>query len=118
MLGGGMRQVGIIAAAGIISLEQMTKRLADDHIRARKLADGLRRVKGISVDDGSPYSNMVYLNLASDVKVDAAKIIDIASKQGVLLDCENARRFRLVTHYWVDDKAVDKVIQVFKTAME
>ena len=118
MLGGGMRQVGIIAAAGIISLEQMTKRLADDHVRARKLADGLRNVKGVLVDEGSPYSNMVYLNLASDVKVDAAKIIDIASKQGVLLDCENARRFRLVTHYWVDDKAVDKVIQVFKTAMD
>lgn len=118
MLGGGMRQVGILAAAGIISLEKMTTRLADDHVRARKLADGLRQVKGISVDDGSPYSNMVYLNLASDVKVDAAKVIDIASKQNVLLDCENARRFRLVTHYWVDDKAVDKVIQVFKTAME
>lgn len=118
MLGGGMRQVGVLAAAGIISLEKMTTRLADDHARARKLADGLRNVKGVLVDDSSPYSNMVYLNLASDVKVDAAKIIDSALKQGVLLDCENARRFRLVTHYWVDDKAVDKVIQVFKTAME
>ena len=118
MLGGGMRQVGVLAAAGIISLEKMTTRLADDHARARKLADGLRKVKGVFVDEGSPYSNMVYLNLASDVKVDAAKIIDSALKQGVLLDCENARRFRLVTHYWVDDKAVDKVIQVFKTAME
>lgn len=118
MLGGGMRQVGVLAAAGIISLEKMTTRLADDHARARKLADGLRNVKGVLVDEGSPYSNMVYLNLASDVKVDAAKIIDSALKQGVLLDCENARRFRLVTHYWVDDKAVDKVIQVFKTTME
>ena len=118
MLGGGMRQVGVLAAAGIISLEKMTTRLADDHARARKLADGLRKVKGVLVDEGSPYSNMVYLNLASDMKVDAAKIIDSALKQGVLLDCENARRFRLVTHYWVDDKAVDKVIQVFKTAME
>ena len=78
----------------------------------------LRRSRGLLVDEGSPYSNMVYLNLVSDAKVDAAKIIDIASKQNVLLDCENARRFRLVTHYWVDDKAVDKVIQVFKTAME
>ena len=65
-----MRQVGIIAAAGIISLEKMTKRLADDHTRARKLADGLRQVKGILVDEGSPYTNMVYLNLASDVKFD------------------------------------------------
>ena len=117
MLGGGMRQVGIIAAAGIISLEKMTKRLADDHARARKLANGLRQVKGISVDEGSPYSNMVYLNLASDVNINTATIIDSALKQGVLLDCENARRFRLVTHYWVDDKAVDKVIQAFTTAL-
>jgi threonine aldolase len=117
MLGGGMRQVGILAAAGIISLEKMTKRLADDHIRARKLADGLRKVKGILVDDGSPYSNMVYLNLASDVKIDTAAIISTASKQGILLDSENARRIRLVTHYWVDDNAVDNVIRAFATAL-
>jgi threonine aldolase len=113
MLGGGMRQVGIVAAAGIISLESMTKRLADDHIRARKLAAGLRQIKGIVVDDGSPYSNMVYLNLADDVKIDSRAIINMASKQGILLDSENARRFRLVTHYWVDDNAVDKVIKAF-----
>jgi threonine aldolase len=117
MLGGGMRQVGVLAAAGIISVEKMTKRLSDDHARARKLADNLRNVKGILVDEGSPYSNMVYLNLANDVKVDAAAIISSAAKQGVLLDCESPRRFRLVTHYWVDDKAVDKVIQVFSTAL-
>ncbi len=117
MLGGGMRQVGIVAAAGIISLEKMTKRLADDHTRARKLADGLRRVKGVVVDDGSPYSNMVYLNLADDVKIDSATIIVKALTQGILLDAENARRFRLVTHYWVDDKAVDKVIQAFADAV-
>jgi acetylornithine/succinyldiaminopimelate/putrescine aminotransferase len=60
---------------------------------------------------------MVYLNLANDVKMDAAAIIAAAAKQGVLLDCENPRRFRLVTHYWVDDNAVDKVIQVFSTAL-
>jgi len=117
MLGGGMRQVGIIAAAGIISLEKMTKRLADDHIRARKLADGLRKVKGVVVDDGSPYSNMVYLKLAGDVKIDTAAVITAALKQGVLLDSENARRIRLVTHYWVSDDAIDKVIKVFETVL-
>ena len=61
MLGGGMRQVGILAAAGIISLEKMTKQLGEDHLRAQKLADGLRRVDGFVVDAGSPYTNMVYL---------------------------------------------------------
>jgi threonine aldolase len=117
MLGGGMRQVGIIAAAGIISLEKMTRRLAEDHIRARKLADGLRQVKGVMVDEGSPYSNMVYLDLAADVKIDTAVIGAAALKQGVLLDSENARRIRLVTHYWVTDDAIDKVIKVFETVL-
>ncbi len=117
MLGGGMRQVGILAAAGIISLEKMTRRLSDDHTRARKLADGLRKVQGVLVDEGSPFSNMVYLNLANDVKMDTAEIIVSAAKQGILLDCESPRRIRLVTHYWVDDTAVDKVIEAFSTAL-
>src|SRR3990172_12528597 len=64
MVGGGMRQVGILAAAGIISLERMTKRLGEDHARAKKMADGLSQVKGLVVDAGSPYTNMVYLNLS------------------------------------------------------
>jgi len=117
MLGGGMRQVGIVAAAGIISLEKMTKRLTDDHARARRLADGLRKVQGVLVDEGSPFSNMVYLNLANDVKMDTAEITASAAKQGILLDCESPRRIRLVTHYWVDDTAVDKAIQAFSDAL-
>jgi threonine aldolase len=117
MLGGGMRQVGIVAAAGIISLEKMTKRLADDHARARKLADGLRKLKGIVVDEGSPYSNMVYLNLSDDLKIDTKKIIENILVYGVLLDSENPRRFRLVTHYWVDDDAVAKVVKAFEAVL-
>ncbi|MEP6894994.1 MAG: low-specificity L-threonine aldolase [Chloroflexota bacterium] len=117
MLGGGMRQVGIVAAAGIISLEKMTKRLADDHIRARKLADGLRKLKGIVVDEGSPYSNMIYLNLSDDVKVDTKTIVENILAHEVLLDAENSRRFRLVTHYLVDDDAVDKVVKAFDAVL-
>ena len=117
MLGGGMRQVGIVAAAGIISLEKMTKRLADDHTRARKLADGLRQVKGILVDEGSPYSNMVYFNLTNDVRIDSKIITERMLKFGVLVDAENARRFRLVTHYWVDDSSVDKTIMAFESVL-
>ncbi len=117
MLGGGMRQVGVVAAAGIISLEKMTKRLADDHTCARKLADGLRKLKGIDVDEGSPYSNMVYLNLDNDLQIDTRVIIEKILKFGVLLDSENVRRFRLVTHYWVDDAAVDKVIKAFEAVL-
>lgn len=114
MLGGGMRQVGIIAAAGIISLERMVNRLADDHIRAKKLADGLRHVKGLAVDEGSPYSNMVYMNLTDDVEIDSRQICERARRLGILLDAEGPRRFRLVTHYWIDDDAVNKTITAFR----
>lgn len=114
MLGGGMRQVGVVAAAGIISLEKMVNRLGDDHVRARRLADGLRQVKGVMVDEGSPYSNMVYLNLSENAKVDSKQICDLARNMGILLDADSSRRFRLVTHYWIDDHAVEKTISAFQ----
>jgi threonine aldolase len=117
MLGGGMRQVGVIAAAGIISLEKMTRRLNDDHARAKKLADGLRRVNGLVVDANSPYTNMVYLNLSEDTALDAQQVTEKMKDLGVLVDPENARRFRLVTHYWIDDEAVDKAVSAFQEAL-
>lgn len=117
MLGGGMRQAGIIAAAGLISLERMTKRLAEDHAQAKKLADGLRQVKGLTVDTNSPYTNMVYLNLSEDVSLNTQQITQQMKNFGVLVDPENARRFRLVTHYWIDDAAVEKTISAFHKAL-
>ena len=64
MLGGGMRQAGIIAAAGIYALEHMVDRLADDHATARQLADGLRRVPGIELEQPAPPTNIVFWRLA------------------------------------------------------
>lgn len=117
MLGGGMRQAGILAAAGLISLERMTKRLGEDHTRAKKLADGLRRVNGLRVDAGSPSTNMVYLNLSEDVLVSAQQVTQKMKDHGVLVDPENARRFRLVTHYWIDDEAVEKTVAAFAKSL-
>ncbi|HSB03375.1 MAG TPA: low-specificity L-threonine aldolase [Anaerolineales bacterium] len=117
MLGGGMRQVGILAAAGIISLEKMTKRLAEDHTRAKKMAAGLRQVKGLVVDAGSPHTNMVYLNLIKDLPVDAGQVMEKMKKLGVLVDAESTRRFRLVTHYWIDDEAVQKTVSAFEKSL-
>jgi len=117
MLGGGMRQAGIVAAAGIISLEKMTKRLAEDHSRAKKMADGLKQIEGLIVDAGSPHTNMIYLNLSEAVSIDAQQVTKKMKSLGVLVDPENARRFRLVTHYWIDDKAVEKTISAFQNAL-
>ena len=117
MLGGGMRQVGVIAAAGIISLEKMTKRLGDDHARAKKLADGLRHVPGLVVDAGSPYTNMVYMNLSADAKLNSSQIVEQMKTRGILLDAENTQRFRLVTHYWIDEQGVEKTVQSFREVL-
>jgi threonine aldolase len=117
MLGGGMRQVGVLAAAGLISLNKMTKRLGEDHARAKILADGLRQIKGLEVDAGSPSTNMVYLNLSDSVKINSSQVVERALKLGVVLDAENARRFRLVTHYWVDDAGVERAVSAFREAL-
>jgi len=117
MLGGGMRQAGVLAAAGIISLERMTKRLHVDHARAKKLADGLRQVRGLVVDQNSPHTNMVYLNLSDEIRSDAQVITRKMKDSGILVDPENARRFRLVTHYWIDDAAVEKTVAAFQNAL-
>jgi threonine aldolase len=117
MLGGGMRQVGVVAAAGIISLEKMTKRLHEDHARAKKLADGLRQVKGLIVDRGSPFTNMVYLNLRDDAETNAQKVMGKMKEAGILVEPESACRFRLVTHYLIDDLAVEKTVTAFEKAL-
>ena len=117
MLGGGMRQVGVVAAAGIISLEKMTRRLSEDHARARKLADGLRQIKGLVVDPQSPHTNMVYLNLSEEVSMSAHQVTQKMKDHGVLVDPENTRRFRLVTHYWIDDSAVEKTVSAFQNEL-
>ena len=112
-----MRQVGVLAAAGIISLQKMIERLADDHARAKKLADGLRQVKGVVVDAGSPSTNMVYFNLGEDVRQSAPQVAEKLMKWGVLVGPEDERRFRLVTHYWIDDAGVGKVVQAFREVL-
>lgn len=117
MLGGGMRQVGIIAAAGILSLENMTSRLAEDHERAKKIAEGLRQIKGIVVDEDSPYTNMIFLEISENISVSMQQIAESMKVLGVLIDAEGSRRLRLVTHYWIDDEGVEKSISAFKKAL-
>jgi threonine aldolase len=116
MLGGGMRQAGVLAAACIISLESMIERLDDDHTRARKLAEGLSSIPGIQVDPGSPATNMVYFNLAEGLP-DAGELTMRLKRHGILVDPDGPGRFRLVTHYWIDDQGVEKAVTGFREAL-
>jgi threonine aldolase len=119
MVGGGMRQVGVLAAAGLISLERMTGRLGQDHTRAAKLAEGLRQIAGLDLDATEGAStNMVYFNLGDEVRLSVNQIIEEMKKRGVLVDWAGPRRFRLVTHYWVDDAGVEKTLQAFADVLK
>jgi threonine aldolase len=117
-LGGGMRQAGVLAAAGIVSLETMIDRLAEDHQRASDLAAGLSRIPGICLDPGTPHTNMVFFSLEDALPVSAAELAEKLKSKGLLVGVTAERRFRLVTHYMIDDQAIDQALKVFKEVVE
>jgi len=114
MVGGGLHQAGVLAAAGIVGLETLVERLAKDHASARLLVDGLGCIPGIELDPHTPQTNMVYFNLAPGVKLSAAQVTEAMRLRGTLLDWESPRRFRLVTHYWITAVDVEKVVAAFR----
>lgn len=117
-LGGGMRQAGVLAAAGIIALEQIVPRLEEDHNRARTLAAGLRSLPGILVDENSPSTNMVYFNLDRErIKQPARQFAESLAGAGVLVGVTDQNRIRLVTHYWIDDVDIEYTLDSFKNIL-
>jgi len=113
-LGGGMRQAGILAAAGVVALEHMVDRLAEDHTRAARLAQGLAGIQGMLLDAGSPYTNMVFCSLDENIPLDARQTVAALERLGVLVFVVGARRFRIVLHYWINDQAVEQTIEAFR----
>jgi threonine aldolase len=120
MLGGGMRQAGVLAAAGIVALEKMIDRLAGDHANARRLAEGLADTPGVSIDLERVQTNIIYFDLTSEVtvsgKVIAQRMLDHQVK--ILSPGPNSRRFRFVTHAWVDRTDVDRALLAFRSALK
>jgi len=117
LLGGGMRQAGVLAAAGIVALEKMAPRLGEDHVRARALAEGLSEIGGLVLDAGTPATNMIFMNLSEDVGMSADEVADKMKPQGVLAGVAGTQRFRLVTHYWIKEGDVDKVVSAFREVL-
>ncbi|MGO9056709.1 MAG: low-specificity L-threonine aldolase [Candidatus Binataceae bacterium] len=109
LLGGGMRQAGIIAAAGIVALDTMIDRLAEDHLNARALGEGLGLIAGVNVQAASRRTNMVFFELDGDET--AARRFQAALKdRGVLLGQRGSNSFRAVTHYGIDRTAIDRAV--------
>jgi threonine aldolase len=117
-LGGGMRQAGVLAAAGIVALEKMRDRLAEDHARARRLGECLANIPDLVLDPGTPQTNMIFLSLAEHVPLEASEVAARLAQSGVLVGAIDTRRFRLVTHYWVDDRGVDRAVAAFEQVMQ
>ncbi len=92
-LGGGMRQAGVLAAAGIVALEQMVDRLADDHRRARQLAAGLAQIPGLMLNQAVPPSNMVFVSLDDKTSFSAAEVMARLYEHKVRVGAVGPREF-------------------------
>jgi threonine aldolase len=114
VIGGGMRQAGVLAAAGIVALEQMAGRVAEDHARARRLAEGLAEIPGIEVTP--PATNILYFRLTEEAKT-PEEIVNGLAERGILLLGRLEGRFRAVTHYWISDEDVEKTIAAMRAVM-
>jgi threonine aldolase len=108
-LGGGMRQVGVLAAAGIIALDTMVDRLADDHSNARTLAEGLAEMPGVRCDLSRVQTNLVYFDLD---QMAAPAFVDECRKHGLLGDWAGTKRMRFVTHYGIDAADVQSTLKI------
>lgn len=109
MLGGGMRQAGIMAAAMSYALDHHVARLAEDHVNAQRLAEGLSDIEGLYVEPAQ--TNMVYVNFASAEH--AQRVSQQLMQQGILT--ATSQRMRLVTHLDIDAAAIERVISAFST---
>jgi threonine aldolase len=109
MIGGGMRQVGVLAAAGIVALETMIERLAEDHRHAKLLAAGLAPLKGLRIDAASVQTNIVMVDID-----DAARTLRQLAVRNVLATAETPTRIRLVTHRHIGVNEVNLAIDAFR----
>jgi threonine aldolase len=118
-LGGGTRQAGVLAAAGLVALDQMIERLAEDHDHAQKLARGLAQIPGILIDPEMVKTNLVFFRLADEVVLSPADVIEaLRARANIWLGDNGPRGFRAVTHYWIDETAVDKFLETLAAILE
>ena len=109
MLGGGMRQAGVLAAAGLVALDTMIDRLAEDHQHARRLAQGLANIEGLSVDPDSIQSNIVFFDVDEELGT-AADLIAALKEQGVLVSYPGKQSIRMVTHRHITPEDIEEAL--------
>jgi len=113
MFGGGMRQAGIIAAAGIYALDHHIERLKDDHQNARRLAVGLKEFKGVSIDPKFVETNIVIFDV-SNTGMTGAQVSEAMKKEGVLIHAFSRTQIRLVTHLDITSEDIETALKAFE----
>ena len=109
MVGGRMRQAGVLAAAGLVALDNMVERLADDHSNAKRLAEGLANIKGISVDPTSIQTNIVIFEVA-EAAGNANDVINELAHEGVQVTYPGQQSLRMVTHRHISASDIDEAL--------
>ena len=117
ILGGGMRQAGILAAAGIVALEGQTSSLAEDHKRAKKIAMELAKIPSIVINPLETEINLVFFTWppAVDEKT-SARIMETFKKHRIIINPPDKGVFRFVTHYWIGDSEVEAILAASRHA--
>ncbi len=116
LLGGGMRQVGVLAAAGLVALEETPKILHRDHENARYLAEGLAQIPGISIDSEAVVTNIVIFS-AAETGLSATTIGDELAQQGILCGPRDKFTIRMVTHYDVDRAGIERTLAAMRALL-
>lgn len=117
VLGGGMRQAGIIAAPGIIALEKMIDRLREDHTNACLLAEGLSKIEGISVDLKAVQTNIVQMNVKG-LGITADQFVSMLKERNILALSMSKNIVRMVTHRGIEKRHIEKTLDVTKKIAE
>jgi len=117
LLGGGMRQAGVLAAAGIVALETMVDRLAEDHANARRLAEGLAMLPGVLLDPEQIHTNIVIFGLRPTA-ISPQQLVAGLAARGVRLNAIGPRQLRAVTHYGIDSEDIDSALTAAKAILE
>jgi threonine aldolase len=118
LLGGGMRQAGVLAAAGLIALETMAQTLQADHELAQRLAQGLATIPGILIDPQVVETNMVFFELADTVTTTPAQLVEtLRLHHGLYIGGYGDRTLRAVTHHWIQPQQVDRLVEAIGTCL-
>ena len=116
MFGGGMRQSGILAAAAIYALDHHVQRLAEDHAHARRLAEGMEELPGVTVDMAAVETNIVYFDVRESV-LTGKELCDRLREQGVWMMAVAPQRIRAVTHLDVNREGIDRALRVLHSIL-